>query len=739
MRYRLFVLAFAVLAGSLGSTWRAAPVSASAGPDITIECPAIAFQGGSFSCTMGWGSFGADRPTGYQFVITYDSPTAFSGTPAGLGTGMTVTSLSKLYTKQTMWENSPGNADGDEFCPPPQLNAPDAMLPTGYVRSGSGCATLAGPATQAATGLIAWNFLAQGVGPFPVHVVTYGVGGATNGSYTIDQASAPHTPQNFVCVGAMCASTAHSTADNPLDPIVNIAVLTNVAVSKTSLTAAAPLGADATFTLAVTNTSSYSASGVVLTDLVPPGLDASGTTFTGPGAGACGTSGATITCSVGSLAPGATFTVDAHIPVTGSIGSQITNCATVTITEPEPTSDNQSCVTLPVVAAGPDITIAAPPTSVLGESFDVTISNSGAVPHPYRGFQVALVYDPTQLAVNSVFASAAGALIPDPFCAQDPAGTVPAGYAAVVFGCVSIGAPITTTGELMRVSMRSVKPGVNSLHLFSAGNPDNGGQDYGTFTINAADNLQQTNALVCVSTCGPVAGIDYSQAWDAVVRIPAPDLVVTKTALSPTIVAGQTESFVIEVANVSPIQGATGVVLTDSLPGGFVPSSTTFSGPGASTCSIAGGEITCMVGTLAVGGTFNVRVDTASANNGGAADALTNCASAAGNEGDEAPVDNVGCAGVTVAADTDRDGWSDSAEALIGENPNVYCSVMRGDVDYDGTITILDLSAIAAKYIQTVPPAPHRLDQGPAFDNSINILDLARLAADYTRTVGGCP
>jgi hypothetical protein len=90
--------------------------------------------------------------------------------------------------------------------------------------------------------------------------------------------------------------------------------------------------------------------------------------------------------------------------------------------------------------------------------------------------------------------------------------------------------------------------------------------------------------------------------------------------------------------------------------------------------------------------------------------------------------------------DTDQDGYGDLQEAVMGTSPNVYCSVMRADVDGDGTVTIVDLSLVTGDFLQAVPPAPQRYDQGPLpFDNAITIVDLSNMAAEFLQPVTVCP
>jgi uncharacterized protein YjbI with pentapeptide repeats len=87
--------------------------------------------------------------------------------------------------------------------------------------------------------------------------------------------------------------------------------------------------------------------------------------------------------------------------------------------------------------------------------------------------------------------------------------------------------------------------------------------------------------------------------------------------------------------------------------------------------------------------------------------------------------------------DTDGDGYSDKLEVQLGKNPATYCPIMRADVTGDGTVSILDLSAVAGYMWQSVPPAPARYDQD--HDGHISILDLSAMAGTFMLNVSQCP
>lgn len=106
-------------------------------------------------------------------------------------------------------------------------------------------------------------------------------------------------------------------------------------------------------------------------------------------------------------------------------------------------------------------------------------------------------------------------------------------------------------------------------------------------------------------------------------------------------------------------------------------------------------------------------------------------------EGVSGPLVRAQALTVTAELDSDGDGYSDAQEAQIGKNPNVYCAVMRADVNNDGKATLADLILIAGWYNQYAPPAPTRYDQ--KIDAKMTLADLILVAQVYQHTVNSCP
>jgi Dockerin type I domain len=93
--------------------------------------------------------------------------------------------------------------------------------------------------------------------------------------------------------------------------------------------------------------------------------------------------------------------------------------------------------------------------------------------------------------------------------------------------------------------------------------------------------------------------------------------------------------------------------------------------------------------------------------------------------------DWVGDAGC--APDSDGDGYPDA----LDPSPDTYCTIMRADVNGDGVVSILDITAMASQFLQHIPPGSARYDQN--FDHQIDILDLTIAANSFDKRVSACP
>jgi uncharacterized delta-60 repeat protein/uncharacterized repeat protein (TIGR01451 family) len=111
----------------------------------------------------------------------------------------------------------------------------------------------------------------------------------------------------------------------------------DLALVKTDPPGRVPTGRNMTYRLTVTNGGPGSASGVTVTDQLPPSVTFVSAT---PSQGSCGESGGTVTCNLGTVGNGATAVVD--IVVKPTVPGTITNTASVAASTPDPNQGNNS-------------------------------------------------------------------------------------------------------------------------------------------------------------------------------------------------------------------------------------------------------------------------------------------------------------------------------------------------------------------------------------------------------------
>ncbi len=346
MKFRFLVAALAVIVGGAAIFGgRATTTQAAVGGTITLKCPTIVLQGSSFACDVGLGAMPAPI-AGFQFVLIYNSP-GISGTPAGLGTRFTATSIVNNYVAAAFW-------GAGELCPADVLNAANPLLPTGFRGSGHGCAALGGPGSGlgAVASLVSFNFTANGLGSAtPIHMVTFAGGGVPFGSYTADGGGVAYT-NTYVCVPSVpanCAPTPFSSVDSPSDPVVTTVLPPpDVSLTKTASVASLVLGQSLTFTLTANNLSTTTpAPAVVITDTIPAAF-----TIGVPPVG-CVAALQVVTCTAASVPALGSATFVIPVTASGGSGTTVTNCASETNSsvpaDPNPTNNTNICASVQII------------------------------------------------------------------------------------------------------------------------------------------------------------------------------------------------------------------------------------------------------------------------------------------------------------------------------------------------------------------------------------------------------
>ncbi len=118
------------------------------------------------------------------------------------------------------------------------------------------------------------------------------------------------------------------------------------------------------------------------------------------------------------------------------------------------------------------------------------------------------------------------------------------------------------------------------------------------------------------------------------------DLALSLSASAEPVLLGNSLSYTITVANGGP-EGATGVVVSDTLPAGVSFVSAT---PSAGSCTESGGNVNCALGAIAAGGNATAALEVSTTMIG----TITNTASVSGNEPDIDPTNNSAAVSTTV-------------------------------------------------------------------------------------------
>jgi len=143
-------------------------------------------------------------------------------------------------------------------------------------------------------------------------------------------------------------NSANSTATSTGLAVTSAA---DLAITKTTTATQAPTGSTINYTITVSNAGPSPATGAVVTDLLPAGLQFVSAT---PSQGTCSGT-APVTCSLGTIPNGANATIALSATVTATTGT-ITNTASVSAASTDPGSGNNSGSSAPTpVTASADI------------------------------------------------------------------------------------------------------------------------------------------------------------------------------------------------------------------------------------------------------------------------------------------------------------------------------------------------------------------------------------------------
>src|SRR5207249_4640233 len=353
--------------------------------------------------------------------------------------------------------------------------------------------------------------------------------------------------------GTSITNGTYAIDSNETSPVSGASVSTAVtsapilAVSKTDSPDPVAAGGNLTYTLSYSNTGNANATGVVLTDTVP-----ANTTFVSATAGGTLASGV-VTWSPGNLAAGASGSVQMVVRVASPLanGTSITNGTyAIDSNETSPVSGASSSTALP---AAPILAVSktdSPDPVAAGGNLTYTLSYSNTGNTNATGVVLT-----DTVPANTTFVSAT------------TGGTLASGVVTWSPGNLAAGA----SGSVQMV-VRVASPLANGTSITNS-----------TYSIDSNETSPVNGAAVSTATlAGPTLSASMTDAPDPVA-------------------AGGNLTYTIAYTN-SGATGATGVVITDT-----VPANTTFVSATAGG-TLASGVVTWSIGNLAAGASGSVQM-----------------------------------------------------------------------------------------------------------------------------------
>ncbi len=174
------------------------------------------------------------------------------------------------------------------------------------------------------------------------------------------------------------------------------------------------------------------------------------------------------------------------------------------------------------------------------------------------------------------------------------------------------------------------------------------------------------------------------------------DLSISKSAAPEPLTVGNKLTYTIAVTNNGP-SGATGVVVTDVLPGGATFGSTSST---QGTCAQAGGTVTCNIGALTSGASATITIIVTPTTAG----TMSNTASVKGSENDPIPNNNSATARSTVnpAADLSITKSGSPNPVTLGNNLTYTIAVSNGPAAATGVV-VSDTLPASVTFVSASP------------------------------------
>ncbi|PYQ27212.1 MAG: hypothetical protein DMF56_20775 [Acidobacteria bacterium] len=432
--------------------------------------------------------------------------------------------------------------------------------------------------------------------------------------------------------GTVFQNTAKVTATNDPDPENNSAVTSltvasaDMAITKVNAgPGTATAGTPFSYTITVTNNGPDTATNATWTDPLPPN-----TTFTsltqnnGAVATGCSTPppniNGTVTCSWNSLGSGlsAQFT----LTITAGNTASVSNTATVSASEFDPNTNNNTANATTTITPSADMTITKSGPSSITQGTDITYTISV---HNNGPTDAANVVVSDTYPANTTFGSATPT--------SGPAGSCTPGPASV--SCTFASFPFNATASITLV-----------LHVSNTA--PNGSSIANTATVSA-------------STGDPDSNNNSSTTTATVTLAPTADLSVTKNGPA-TAARGSNITYNLSITNNGP-GPSNNVTLTDTFPANttFVSVNQT-SGP-TFNCTNTTTTLTCTIATLNAGASAAFDLTLHVTNN--ATGTITNSVSATSSTPDPTPGNSTATSGAAVTSTGNAPTLSPLALALL--------------------------------------------------------------------------
>lgn len=458
------------------------------------------------------------------------------------------------------------------------------------------------------------------------------------------------------------APSATGVAPSPSSPRANFSI-TKFHPAGTVLA-----GTAVTYTLTARNLGPSDSPGqIVVTDTLPSGMTATAASVTGSG-WACGVTGQVVTCArAAALAAGMTAPpISVTVTIDPNAGpATLVNAATVG--GPIPSTDTSRAATTDntIITDRSDVTITktatSGPTAIAGTNatYALTVHNGG--PSTADSLQVR-------------------DLLPNGMTAVSIAGV---GW--------------TCTLASLTCSRASLAPGNSVI----------------TVTVKVAASVAPGSVLTNSATVEWVEnGVPRTGTDAASITVTADaDLAITKTAVSPTVNAGDTASYTIGVTNAGPSDAAGSIMVVDTLPVGL----SYLSSSSAWNCTVAtptssGQTITCVLGSgggLAIGAVASTLTITTQVDSTLTAGTLTNSAVVGSPTADSNRADNTATASLQVGQSADLSiAKTHTGSGTIGKITEFSLAVRNIGPSTATGVTVTDTLPRGLTYVDTTNSDP---------------------------------